>query len=52
MISRDKVSVKVSAAVYLRVIDAQKAVIPAVDYLNATSELAQTMLRSVLGKHP
>ncbi len=37
--------------VYLRVIDPQKAIIQVVDYLNATSQLAQTMLRSVLGKH-
>ena len=51
VISRDNVSVKVSAVVYLRVIDAEKAVIQVVDYLNATSQLAQTMLRSVLGKH-
>ncbi len=51
VISRDNVSVKVSAVVYLRVIDAQKAIIQVADYLNATSQLAQTMLRSVLGKH-
>jgi regulator of protease activity HflC (stomatin/prohibitin superfamily) len=51
VISRDNVSVKVSAVVYLRVIDAQKAMIQVVDYLNATSQLSQTMLRSVLGKH-
>lgn len=51
VISRDNVSVKVSAVVYLRVIDAEKAVIQVVDYLNATSQLAQTMLRSTLGKH-
>ncbi len=51
VISRDNVSVKVSAVVYLRVVDAQKAIIQVVDYLNATSQLAQTMLRSVLGKH-
>ena len=51
VISRDNVSVKVSAVVYLRVIDPQKAVSQVVDYLNATSQLAQTMLRSVLGKH-
>ena len=51
VISRDNVSVKVSAVVYLRVVDPQKAVIQVVDYLNATSQLAQTMLRSVLGKH-
>ena len=51
VISRDNVSVKVSAVVYLRVIDPQKAIIQVVDYLNATSQLSQTMLRSVLGKH-
>ena len=51
VISRDNVSVKVSAVVYLRVVDAQKSVIQVVDYLNATSQIAQTMLRSVLGKH-
>lgn len=51
VISRDNVSVKVSAVVYLRVVDPQKAVIQVADYLNATSQLAQTMLRSVLGKH-
>ena len=51
VISRDNVSVKVSAVVYLRVIDPQKAIIQVEDFLNATSQLAQTMLRSVLGKH-
>src|SRR5665647_3016222 len=51
VISRDNVSVKVSAVVYLRIIDAEKAIIQVEDYLNATSQLAQTMLRSVLGKH-
>jgi regulator of protease activity HflC (stomatin/prohibitin superfamily) len=51
VISRDNVSVKVSAVVYLRVTDPQRAIIQVVDYLNATSQLAQTMLRSVLGKH-
>ena len=51
VISRDNVSVKVSAVVYLRVIDPQKAIIQVADFLNATSQLAQTMLRSVLGKH-
>src|SRR5574340_853757 len=51
VISRDNVSVKVSAVVYFRIIDAQKAIIQVEDYLNATSQLAQTMLRSVLGKH-
>jgi regulator of protease activity HflC (stomatin/prohibitin superfamily) len=51
VISRDNVSVKVSAVVYLRVIDPQRAIIQVQNYLNATSQLAQTMLRSVLGKH-
>lgn len=51
VISRDNVSVKVSAVVYLRVTDPQKAIIEVANYLNATSQLAQTMLRSVLGKH-
>jgi regulator of protease activity HflC (stomatin/prohibitin superfamily) len=51
VISRDNVSVKVNAVVYLRVIDPQKAIIQVIGYINATSQLAQTMLRSVLGKH-
>ena len=51
LITRDNVSVKVSAVVYLRVIDAEKAIIQVENYLNATSQLAQTTLRSVLGKH-
>src|SRR5512135_1104272 len=51
VISRDNVSVKVSAVVYFRVIDAQKAIIQVENYLNATSQLSQTMLRSVPGKH-
>lgn len=51
VISRDNVSVKVNAVVYLRVVDAERAVIQVVNYLEATSQLAQTMLRSVLGKH-
>lgn len=51
VISRDNVSVKVSAVVYLRVIDPQKAIIQVENYLDATSQLAQTTLRSVLGKH-
>ena len=45
VISRDNVSVKVSAVVYFRVVDPQKAIIQVVDFLNATSQLAQTMLR-------
>ena len=51
VISRDNVSVKVNAVVYFRVIDPQKAVIQVEDYFAATSQLAQTTLRSVLGKH-
>ncbi|MFN3514972.1 MAG: slipin family protein [Phenylobacterium sp.] len=51
VISRDNVSVKVSAVVYFRVVDADRAVIAVEDYLAATSQLAQTTLRSVLGKH-
>lgn len=51
VISRDNVSVKVNAVVYFRVIDADKAVIQVENFLQATSQLAQTTLRSVLGKH-
>jgi len=51
VISRDNVSVKVNAVVYFRVIDPQKAIIQVQNYLEATSQLAQTTLRSVLGKH-
>jgi len=51
VISSDNVSVRVSAVVYFRVIDPQRAIIQVEDYLNATSQLAQTTLRSVLGKH-
>ncbi|WLI87936.1 slipin family protein [Massilia sp. R2A-15] len=51
VISRDNVSVKVSAVIYFRIIDAARSVIEVEDYLNATSQLAQTTLRSVLGKH-
>ena len=51
VITRDNVSVKVNAVVYFRVIDPQKAIIQVVDFLNATSQLAQTTLRAVLGKH-
>src|SRR3989338_8275420 len=48
VISRDNVSVKVNAVVYFRVIDPQKAIIQVQNYLEATSQLAQTTLRSVL----
>jgi regulator of protease activity HflC (stomatin/prohibitin superfamily) len=51
VISRDNVSVGVNAVVYFRVIDPEKATIQVENYMQATSELAQTTLRSVLGKH-
>ena len=51
MISRDNVSVKVSAVIYFRVVDPERAIIQVENYLVATSQLAQTTLRSVLGKH-
>src|SRR5690554_4074460 len=51
VISRDNVSVKVNAVVYFRVVDPQKAIINVEHFYDATSQLAQTTLRSVLGKH-
>jgi regulator of protease activity HflC (stomatin/prohibitin superfamily) len=51
VISRDNVSVKVNAVLYFRVVDADKAIIQVENFLEATSQLAQTTLRSVLGKH-
>ena len=51
VISRDNVSVKVNAVVYFRVIDPERAILQVEDYLSATSQLAQTTLRSVLGQH-
>ena len=51
VISRDNVSVKVNAVVYMRVVDPEKAIIQVENYLEATSQLAQTTLRSVLGQH-
>ena len=51
VITRDNVSVKVNAVVYFRVVDPQKAVIQVVNFLEATSQLGQTTLRAVLGKH-
>ena len=51
VISRDNVSVKVNAVVYFRVIGPEKAIIKVEDYYTATSQLAQTTLRSVLGQH-
>ena len=51
VISRDNVSVKVNAVVYFRVIDPEKAIIQVENFLAATSQLSQTTLRAVLGKH-
>ncbi len=51
VISRDNVSVKVNAVVFMRVIDPQRAIIQVEDFYSATNQLAQTTLRSVLGKH-
>lgn len=51
VISRDNVSVKVNAVLYFRVVDPEKAIIQVQDYFEATSQLAQTTLRSVLGEH-
>jgi regulator of protease activity HflC (stomatin/prohibitin superfamily) len=51
VISYDNVSVKVNAVIYYRVVDPQKAIINVERFMDATSQLAQTTLRSVLGKH-
>ena len=51
VISRDNVSVKVNAVLYFRVVDPEKAIIQVENFMQATSQLAQTTLRSVLGKH-
>lgn len=51
VISRDNVSVKVNAVLYFRIVDPQKAILNVENYMEATSQLAQTTLRSVLGKH-
>jgi regulator of protease activity HflC (stomatin/prohibitin superfamily) len=51
VITRDNVSVKVNAVVYFRVVDPEKSVIQVAKFLEATSKLAQTTLRAVLGKH-
>ena len=51
VISHDNVSVKVNAVIYFRVIDPEKAIIQVENFYMATSELAQTTLRSVLGQH-
>ncbi|MEX2468898.1 MAG: slipin family protein [Pseudohongiellaceae bacterium] len=51
LITRDNVSVKVNAVLYFRVVDPEKAINNVENYLEATSQLAQTTLRSVLGQH-
>jgi len=51
VISRDNVSVKVNAVVYFRIVDPEKAIIQVENFMMATSQLSQTTLRSVLGKH-
>ena len=51
VITRDNVSVKVNAVIYFRVVDPEKSVIQVAKFLEATSQLAQTTLRAVLGKH-
>ena len=51
VISKDNVSVKVNAVIYFRIVEPSKAIIQVENYMAATSQLAQTTLRSVLGKH-
>ena len=51
LITRDNVSVKVNAVLYFRVVDSQPAIINVENYMDATGQLAQTTLRSVLGQH-
>ena len=51
VISKDNVSVKVNAVVYFRIVDPEKAIIQVANVFEATSQLAQTTLRSVLGQH-
>jgi regulator of protease activity HflC (stomatin/prohibitin superfamily) len=51
LISRDNVTVRVSAVLYFRVIDPERAIIQVEHFFNATNQLAQTTLRSVLGQH-
>src|SRR5437870_12414432 len=50
VITRDNVSLKVSAVIYFRVVDPERAIVAVQDYLYATSQIAQTTLRSVLGQ--
>jgi regulator of protease activity HflC (stomatin/prohibitin superfamily) len=51
LITRDNVSVKVNAVLYFRVVDPQRAIINVADFMEATGQMAQTTLRSVLGQH-
>jgi regulator of protease activity HflC (stomatin/prohibitin superfamily) len=51
VISRDNVSVQVNAVIYFKVVDPERAIIQVENYLEATSQLSQTTLRSVLGQH-
>jgi regulator of protease activity HflC (stomatin/prohibitin superfamily) len=51
VISHDNVSVKVNAVIYFRIVEADRSIIQVRDFMEATSQLAQTTLRSVLGKH-
>jgi regulator of protease activity HflC (stomatin/prohibitin superfamily) len=51
VISKDNISVKVSAVIYFRVVDPERAIINVEDYFEATAQLAQTTLRSILGQH-
>ena len=51
VISHDNVSVKVNAVIYFRIVDPERAIIQVENFMQATSQLAQTTLRSVLGKH-
>ncbi len=51
VISRDNVSVRVNAVIYFRIVDPERATIQVASFMQATSELSQTTLRSVLGKH-
>ncbi|MDP2341143.1 MAG: slipin family protein [Deltaproteobacteria bacterium] len=51
VITRDNVSVKVNAVIYFRIVDPERAIIQVEDFLDATSQLGQTTLRSVLGQH-
>lgn len=51
VISRDNVSVKVNAVIYYRIVDPEKAIIKVEDFHQATSQLSQTTLRSVLGQY-